>query len=68
MKYELNHENRITTDVLIDAIATQNSFECMIDKPDHLRGYVHHIVNKPFGFILLSDLQVNFCLIKSFSQ
>jgi hypothetical protein len=58
MKYELNHENRITTDVLIDAIATQTSFESFIDKPDHFKGYIHFIINKPFGFILMSDLHV----------
>lgn len=58
MKYELNHENRLSTDVLIDAMATQTSFESLIDKSDHLKGYVHYIVNKPFGFILISDLQV----------
>jgi hypothetical protein len=58
MKYELDHENRITTDVLIDAIATQTSFEAITDNSDHLKGYVHYIINKPFGFILMSDLQV----------
>ena len=48
MKYELDHENRITTDVLIDAIATQTSFEAITDNSDHLKGYVHYIINKTF--------------------
>ncbi len=47
MKYELDHENRITTDVLIDAIATQTSFEAITDNSDHLKGYVHYIINNP---------------------
>lgn len=75
MKYELSHQLRLSTELCSDLNAAKiltdkNIFTQNPSIKSGVLGFVHHICLHPFGFILISDLQVriwNNSAIVSFS-
>lgn len=65
MKSEYLRQNRISTDVYHDAntakIVHSSYYKKIYD--DGLIGYIQEISLDPFGFLLISDIQVVFSLI-----
>ncbi len=53
--------NRISTDYLVDVIASKTLAEKLvnIDEDNKIKGIVQHTFLDPFGYVLLSDIQVN---------
>ena len=60
MKYEYVHRFRKSNDVFDDALITKRIFDstCIYVSKNPLRGFIHELGLDPFGFLLLSDLQV----------
>ena len=62
VKYQYQHKNRLSIDRYIDIDLAKKFFLslCIPVTKLGLKGFVQEIYHDPFGFILLSDLQVNF--------
>ena len=60
MKSEFNNRNRLSSDIFVDA----NCAKIMTDKlclpsDSKMAGYIQEITMNPFGFLTMSDIQVN---------
>ena len=65
IKFEFNHKDRFSNDHIVDIQATKVFFKefAIFDKPEN-EGYVKDISLDPFGYSLISEIQVfNFILI-----
>ncbi len=62
MKYEKVHANRISPDLLTDLTVAQAHYVyfCGESVFSKLPGYIQEIVWSPFGFLLMSEIQVGF--------
>ena len=59
IKYEFKHKNRISTEVFFDANATKIITDSLIGNDnDKIKGYIQEIGLNPFGFLLISEIQV----------
>jgi hypothetical protein len=62
IKYECRHANRFSPNHVIDALAAKSVMESTYLSVGSLKGYIHEIGADPFGFIMISSLQVSkFC-------
>ena len=69
IKYETTHENRLSTEIFTDTLATKRLFveicKTFLDDDlnkflnNPLNGYVHEISFDPYGFLCISNIQVN---------
>ena len=88
IKFELNHKERLTTDVMKDAEAAKytmtyliggktiqkDKYEIKLNDFDQeeiitpvsnnipnlgINGYIHDLMSNPFGYLLISEIQVN---------
>ncbi len=67
MKHEYVHRNRLSIDIDKDAKMAKQFFDhlCLsINQSSKIKGYIRELHSDPFGYILLSELQVlnNFTL------
>jgi hypothetical protein len=90
IKFELNHKERLTSDVVKDAdaakyimtyliggkIIQKEQYEIKLSDFDGeeeiitpvsnqipnlgINGYIHELMSSPFGYLLISDIQVNY--------
>lgn len=71
IKYEFIHKNRISSNIHDDANGAKIMFDhLLINEPlnndcgkNKIVGYIHELGQNPFGYLLISDIQV---LIKLF--
>ena len=66
VKSEFKYRNRLSVDIFSDAIATKRLFNMITNEATQLKGFIHHIGLDPFGFLLISEIQVNIFLILLF--
>ena len=62
IKYEAVHEDRLSRCPFIDSRLMKRIFEenCLIvSKSNPIQGFIHELGCDPFGYVLMSDLQVN---------
>jgi hypothetical protein len=57
MKYEIDHENRLSTELMTDCLATKKIYD-EICEGHIMKGMVQEIMFIPFGFLLFSEIQV----------
>ena len=63
IKYEYKHKDKISCDIFRDTEATKNlcDFLCVkLNEFDYLNGFVQEHSYNPFGFLLMSQIQVSF--------
>ncbi len=61
MKHEYVHRDRISTEIDKDAKTAMKMFETLciqINTTSKILGFIRELHSDPFGYILLSDLQV----------
>ena len=59
IKYEIKNENRFSTDFFVDTIAAQElSNKLALGSSKNISGFIQQSSMNPFGFILLSEIQV----------
>lgn len=68
MKWEAVHKNKISSHIHDDALGSKIIFSSNIEHENHLllnnkskfciKGFIHELGNDPFGYILISQLQV----------
>jgi hypothetical protein len=61
MKHEYVHRDRISTEIDKDAKTAKKMFETLciqIYTPSKILGFIRELHSDPFGYILLSELQV----------
>ena len=65
IKFQYKHQDRLSVNIYADAEAAQTILEIMtqefyqeINLSSLLQGFVQYVVFKPFGFLLMSELQV----------
>ena len=66
IKYEYKHKDKILSDIFRDTEATKNlcDFLCIkLNDFDSLNGFVQEHSYNPFGFLLMSQIQVNLSII-----
>jgi hypothetical protein len=65
IKEEFLNQNKLSKEILIDAKLTKQVFDFMYHKIDYtnIEGYIHELTLDPFGFLLISDLQVKKLII-----
>ena len=60
IKYETKNENRFSTDFFVDTIAAQELCNKLtLSSSKHISGFIQNSSMNPFGFILLSEIQVS---------
>ncbi|RMZ98256.1 hypothetical protein BpHYR1_009395 [Brachionus plicatilis] len=60
MKSALKHFYKISNEAFVDALAAKNLTDQIFSESEtHLKGYVQEISLSPFGFLMLSQIQVN---------
>ena len=61
IKSDFMNRNRISKDIQVDVEAAKVLCEhlCLYSSPGKLSGYVQDISQNPFGFLLMSDIQVS---------
>lgn len=61
MQSALRNFYKISNEAFLDALAVKNvTDQIFFDSKTHLKGYVQEICMSPFGFLLFSQIQVNF--------
>jgi hypothetical protein len=63
IKYECRHTDRFSSNHITDVQAAKTVMENTFLNVGNLKGYIHEICADPFGFILISSLQVRFFFI-----
>ncbi len=70
MKHELRQENRLSTNIHADASAAKIAMESLIQISQFcssrklaVKGYIHELAQNPYGFLLMSQLQVSTSVI-----
>ena len=61
IKHECLHQNKITSDIFRDTEASKNLCDLLcvqLNINDYLQGFVQEHSYNPFGFILMSQIQV----------
>ena len=61
IKYQYQHKDKLSNDIYKDIELTKKFFVSLAIPPSSingLEGYVQEIVHDPFGFLLISDIQV----------
>ena len=60
IKSEFSNQNKISSDVFTDALAAKAVSDGMcLESNSNIKGYISEIGLDPFGFLLISDIQVN---------
>ena len=64
IKYQFNHKDRFSNDHLVDIQASKVFFRefAIFDKPEN-EGYVKDISLDPFGYSLISEIQVLYFIL-----
>ena len=61
IKYEIKHEKRLSNDMIIDIISAKRLLDkAYLHYSAKIPGFIQNISIDPFGYILLSDIQVSF--------
>ena len=61
IKSEFVNRHKMSSDVYIDTLATKTLTDGLcLESSSNIEGYIQEIGLNPFGFLLLSDIQVNF--------
>ena len=75
MKYEEIHKDRMSNDIFRDVLITKQLMQSLIGvstelniSTQKLNGYIQDISLDPFGFLLISELQVKFFTFKTFDN
>ena len=61
IKYQYQHKDKLSNDIYKDIELAKNFFISLAIPPSSmngLKGYIQEIVHDPFGFLLISDMQV----------
>ena len=64
IKFQYKHQDRLSVNIYADAEAAQTILEIVTQEfyqemsSSMLQGFVQYVVFKPFGFLLMSELQV----------
>lgn len=59
IKYETLHKNRISTEIFVDTIATKElTNRLCYGTSKIISGYIQFAAIDPYGFLLISDIQV----------
>ena len=58
IKSEFVNRYKISNDVLVDAQAAKNVLDNIAEPCNYIKGFIQEISAVPFGFILLSEIQV----------
>ena len=67
IKYEVKHENKISSDILIDVKSAKTIFDKLTQKNDAsspIKGFIQEIKMEKFGFLLYSAKQVSLLHLK----
>ncbi|CAF0919488.1 unnamed protein product [Brachionus calyciflorus] len=60
MKSSLLHFYKVSNEVFVDALAAKNlTDQIESDEKSQLRGFIHNISLNPFGYLIISQLQLN---------
>lgn len=59
IKSEFLLQDRISTDVLVDALATKRLAELFCRKGDYIKGFIQEVVQSPYGINCSSLIQVS---------
>jgi hypothetical protein len=59
IKYELRHERDLFPDIITDLAAAKLMCEKLCRKSEILPGFIQFCALNPFGFLMISEIQVN---------